>query len=96
MRNIEARALLALSVAGEQHPADHIAFSAFLAVETYRQASVQPRKKVRYYFPLKHIVYFGVRDVPFPDWEERSGLNQQPCQARKKTYRVHLQYLLGG
>ena len=41
MRMIEARALVALSMRGEQHPADAIAFSAFLAVETYRQASVQ-------------------------------------------------------
>ena len=53
---IEARALVALLVAGEQHPADAIPFSAFLAVETYRQARVQPRKKGRFKgFKAPHI-----------------------------------------
>ena len=48
LRIFEARALVLLLVAGEQHPADAIGFSAFLAVGTHRQASVQPRKKARY------------------------------------------------
>ena len=34
-------------MAGEQNPASASRSSAFLAVETYRQARVQPRKKVR-------------------------------------------------
>ena len=38
MRNIEARALVALSMAGEQNPATQCGLSGFLAVETYRQA----------------------------------------------------------
>ena len=49
LRIIEARALVLLLVAGEQSPADYGQFSAFLAVDTHRQASVQPRKKLRYY-----------------------------------------------
>ena len=36
MRNIEARALVALSMAGEQNPVSASRSSAFLAVETYR------------------------------------------------------------
>ena len=40
---IEARALVALSMAGEQHPADAIEFSAFLAVETSQRASIGVR-----------------------------------------------------
>ena len=44
---IETRAPVPLLVAGEQCPADAILFSALLAAETYRQARVQPRKKVR-------------------------------------------------
>ena len=47
LRMIEARALVALLMAEEQHPADDTESSAFVAVETYRQARVQPRKKVR-------------------------------------------------
>eukprot|EP00964_Phaeocystis_antarctica_P144596 scaffold110427_cov30-Phaeocystis_antarctica.AAC.1 len=35
LRNIEARALVALSMAGEQNPASASRSSAFLAVETY-------------------------------------------------------------
>ena len=48
LRIFDARALVLLLVAGEQHPADAMAFSAFLAVGTHRQASVQPRKKTRF------------------------------------------------
>ena len=52
LRIIEARALVLLLVAGEQSPADYRQFSAFLAVDTHRQASVQPRKKLRYNLKL--------------------------------------------
>eukprot|EP00964_Phaeocystis_antarctica_P142585 scaffold107863_cov24-Phaeocystis_antarctica.AAC.1 len=39
---LEARALVVLLVAGEQSPANTGQASAFLAVETYRQATLPP------------------------------------------------------
>ena len=61
LRMVEARALVLVLVTGEQHPADAMCFSAFLAVRTHRQASVQPRKKARcttmQYFQKMPVVF---------------------------------------
>ena len=53
LRMIEARALVALSMAREQRPADAIPFSAFLAVEPTGRPADSLEKSAIYHSPMQ-------------------------------------------